>query len=88
MAKDIFKMVPKSAIELVRRVEKLEMLARMNGDLFLFLVEKKNETYLVTGSSVESVIMRFPGANVDFLGRASSMYTEPKTIRSWQGYNY
>lgn len=70
---------------LIRRVERLEMIEKARGDLFLFIVDTKgNSSYLVTGFSFESVKQKFPlQENIEYIGMANSKYRTETIIQSW-----
>ena len=67
---------------LERRVERLEALARVSGDLFLFVVESPDAHYLVVAGDVGDVMMMLPRQeSIEFVGRANSLYKSNQILR-------
>lgn len=70
--------------QLVLRIEHLEDLASMSGDMMLFIVSYQGHELLVADTDWQSVANKYHmQENIDYIGRASMMYKHPQIIRSW-----
>ena len=89
MAQETLKVLTNSkqsqlARDMLKRIDRLEDLAILSGNMMLFIVEGASRQLLVVDTSWQAVANKYPfQENIDYIGRASTMYSHPQIIRSW-----
>lgn len=70
--------------DILARLERLETLAHLQGDLMLFTVETPSYSAVVAATSFEEVQAYFPAqVEINYIGRANSMYKAFVIIKMW-----
>jgi hypothetical protein len=84
MNKPTIRINPPDLEAILARLERLEGLAKLQGDLMLFTVETPNLGALVAATSFEEVQAYYPNQHeINYVGRANSMYTSYRVIKLW-----